>query len=96
MNANYAVQVHSSPRERAAVTDWRTVDFFFDESLVDDPYLYFEALRAECPVLPLEHLGVVAVTGYDEANDVYRDTEWFSSCNSVIGPFATFPVLLEA
>jgi cytochrome P450 len=38
---------------------------------------------------------VIAVSGYDEACDVYRDTESFSSCNSVIGPFATFPVPLE-
>ena len=46
-------------------------------------------------MLPLPHLGVVAVTGYDEASEVYRDTDTFSSCNSVIGPFATFPVPLE-
>jgi cytochrome P450 len=38
---------------------------------------------------------VVAVSGYDEASDIYRDVETFSSCNSVIGPFATFPVPLE-
>jgi cytochrome P450 len=38
---------------------------------------------------------VVAVTGYDETTEVYRDNETFSSCNSVIGPFATFPVPLE-
>ena len=77
------------------MSDWRTTDFFFDESLVEDPYPYFEALRSECPVLPLPHLGVVAVTGYEELNEVYRDNESFSSCNSVIGPFATFPVPLE-
>jgi cytochrome P450 len=77
------------------LSDWQTTDFFFDESLVEDPYPYFEALRSECPVLPLPHLGVVAVTGYEELNEVYRDTESFSSCNSVIGPFATFPVPLE-
>ena len=77
------------------MSDWQTTDFFFDESLVEDPYPYFEALRSECPVLPLPHLGVVAVTGYEELNEVYRDTESFSSCNSVIGPFATFPVPLE-
>ncbi len=75
--------------------DWKTIDFFTDESLVEDPYPYFEQLRATCPVLPLPHLGVVAVTGYDEATEVYRDIETFSSCNSVIGPFATFPVPLE-
>lgn len=78
-----------------SLSDWRTIDFFFDESLVEDPYPYFEALRAEGPVLPLTHLGVVAVTGYDEATAIYRDPETFSSCNSVIGPFAQFPVPLE-
>ena len=75
--------------------DIHSVDYFFDESLIEDPYPYFEALRDEGPVCPLDHLGVVAVTGYDEAHEVYRDTESFSSCNSVIGPFATFPVPLE-
>ena len=77
------------------MSDWKTIDFFTDPSMVDDPYPYFEQLRAECPVLALPHLGVVAVTGYDEATEVYRDTDTFSSCNSVIGPFATFPVPLE-
>jgi cytochrome P450 len=76
-------------------TDWDTIDFFMDESLVEDPYPYFEHLRGICPVARLPHHGVVAVTGYDEATDVYRDVDTFSSCNSVIGPFATFPVPLE-
>ncbi|MGD0391104.1 MAG: cytochrome P450 [Acidimicrobiales bacterium] len=77
------------------MSDWQTTDFFFDESLVEDPYPYFEELRSACPVLPLPHLGVVAVTGYDEAFEVYRNIETFSSCNSVVGPFATFPVPLD-
>jgi cytochrome P450 len=75
--------------------DWTTTDFFNDTSLVEDPYPYFDELRSQCPVLPLPHLGVVAVTGYDEANDVYRDTDSFSSCISVVGPYANFPVPLE-
>jgi len=77
------------------VTDWTTIDFFNDESLLEDPYPYFEELRSQCPVLPLPHLGVVAVTGYEEIHEVYRDTDSFSSCNSVVGPFAAFPVPLE-
>jgi len=77
------------------MSDWTSIDFFNDESLVEDPYPYFDELRAECPVLPIPHLGVVAVTGYEEIHDVYRDTDSFSSCNSVVGPFATFPVPLE-
>jgi len=75
--------------------DWTTTDFFNDESLLEDPYPYFEELRSQCPVLPLPHLGVVAVTGYEEAHEIYRQTDAFSSCNSVVGPFAAFPVPLE-
>jgi cytochrome P450 len=77
------------------LTDWKSIDFFFDESLVEDPYPYFEGLREECPVLPLPQLGVIAVTGYDEVSEVYRDPATYSSCNSVVGPFAAFPVPLE-
>jgi cytochrome P450 len=76
-------------------TDWQTIDFFSDQGLVEDPYAYFDVLREQCPVLPLPHLGVVAVTGYDAASEVYRDPSTFSSCNSVVGPFAPFPVPLE-
>ncbi len=72
-------------------TDFDHIDFFSDASLLDDPYPYFEHLRAKCPVTPLPHHGVMAVSGYDEANYVYFDSDTFSSCNSVIGPFATFP-----
>ena len=75
--------------------DWETIDFFSDPSMVEDPYPYFDYLRAQCPVLPTENLGVVAVSGYEEALEIYLDPETFSSCNSVIGPFATFPVPLE-
>ena len=35
------------------------------------------------------------VTGYDEARAVYTDTDTFSSCNTVTGPFPGFPVPLE-
>lgn len=76
-------------------TDFEQVDFFSDESLNEDPYPYFEHLRSQCPVTPLAHHGVLAVTGYDEASEIYRDPDTFSSCNSVVGPFATFPVPLE-
>ncbi|HEX4127941.1 MAG TPA: cytochrome P450 [Acidimicrobiales bacterium] len=77
------------------MTDWETIDFFSDESLNEDPYPYFDHLRSQCPVLPTDNLGVVAVSGYEEAMEIYLDPETFSSCNSVIGPFASFPVPLE-
>src|ERR1022692_3018188 len=87
--------VQRIPETETDLSDWQTIDFFTDESLVEDPYPYFDQLREACPVLPLPHLGVVAVTGYDELNVVYRDNETFSSCNSVVGPYAVFPVPLE-
>jgi cytochrome P450 len=78
-----------------AVADYDSVDFFMDESLLEDPYPYFDHLRSKCPVLHTASHGVVAITGYEEASAVYLDNRTFSSCNSVVGPFATFPVPLE-
>ena len=77
------------------MTDYDSVDFFADASLLEDPYPYFDHLRSKCPVLPTPHHGVVAVSGYEEASEVYLNPDEFSSCNSVIGPFAAFPVPLE-
>jgi cytochrome P450 len=77
------------------MSDYDTVDFFTDQSLLEDPYPYFEHLRSKCPVVATPHYGVVAVSGYDEATEIYRSLDTFSSCNSVIGPFATFPVPLN-
>jgi cytochrome P450 len=75
--------------------DFDTVDYFMEPSLVDDPFPYFEHLRAKCPVTPLPHHGVVAVTGYDAASEAWRDHETFSSCNAVTGPFPGLPVKPE-
>jgi cytochrome P450 len=77
------------------MTDFDSIDFFRDQRVVDDPYPYFDHLRAECPVRREPHHDVVLVTGYDEALAVYHDMERFSSCNSVTGPFPGFPVPLE-
>lgn len=67
------------------------IDFFTDQSLVEDPYPYFEHLRAQCPVTRTPHHGVVAVTGYDEAVEVYRDHDAYSSANAFLGPFPPLP-----
>jgi cytochrome P450 len=72
------------------VTDFETVDFFTDESLVPDPYPYFDYLRSKCPVAPASPYGVLAITGYEEALAVYKDPA-FSSCVSVAGPFSGMP-----
>ena len=77
------------------MSDFDAVDFFTDESVVADPYPYFDHLRERCPVQREQQRGVMMVTGYDEAISVYHDTANFSSCNSVSGPFPGFPVALE-
>nr|WP_198429158.1 cytochrome P450 [Nocardia bovistercoris] len=71
------------------------MDFFLGQELVDDPYPYFDSLREQCPVTREKHHDVMMVTGYDEALEVYNDTDRFSSCISVTGPFPGFPVPLD-
>lgn len=72
-----------------------SVDFFTDNELLHDPYVYLAELRSQCPLRREKHHDVVMVTGYDEAVAIYNDTERFSSCISVTGPFPGFPVPLE-
>lgn len=77
------------------VNDFQNVDYFLSGELVADPNPYFDALRAQCPVLREKHHDVVMVTGYEEALEVYNSPRTFSSCLSVSGPFPGFPVPLE-
>ncbi|MCY4037809.1 MAG: cytochrome P450 [bacterium] len=77
------------------MTDLESRNFFTDNDLVGNPYQYFDRLRSLCPVHPEPHHDVMMVTGYREADEVYRDTKGFSACNSVTGPFPGFPVPLE-
>jgi len=72
------------------LTDFEDMDFFTDESLVPDPYPYFDRLRSKCPVVQATPFNVLAITGYDEALAVYKDPA-FSSCVSVAGPFSGMP-----
>jgi cytochrome P450 len=76
-------------------SDFDAVDFFRAGPLYQNPYPYYEYLRAHGPVWREPHRGVVMVTGYDEAVQVYHDTESFSNCVAVAGPFARWPVPLE-
>ncbi len=78
---------NASDSRPAEFDQLESADFFTDTALVSDPYQYFDALRARCPVHPVAHPGVVAVTGYDEAVEVYKDGATYSSCNSVGGPY---------
>jgi cytochrome P450 len=71
--------------------EFNTTAFFSDESLLVDPYSYYAEHRSQCPVSFDSQQGILAVTGYDEAMEVYRDVAGFSACNAVIGPFVGLP-----
>jgi cytochrome P450 len=78
------------------MTDLDAVDFFKDQELVNDPYPYYEHMRAKCPVAKTDQYnGLVVVTGYDEVNEIFRDNDTFSSVNSTSGPFLPFADALE-
>lgn len=88
-----------------AVTDFETVNFFRDRTVQDDPYPYFDWVRAQSPVWQEPNYGVYMVTGHAEAKEIYRDPATFpahddpsgtySSCNAVSGPFVKFSVPVE-
>ncbi len=71
--------------------EFAALDFFTDPSLVPDPHPYFDYLRAQGPAVREPHHGVVAVTGYDAALALYKDSESYSSCIAVGGPFPPLP-----
>jgi len=73
------------------MTELTEADYFMDRSLVDDPYPYFEAMRAKGPVTPFPAHNAVAVLGYEEGLAVYRDTDHFSAVTAVTGPLPPLP-----
>ncbi|MCE7798863.1 cytochrome P450 [Sphingobium sufflavum] len=71
------------------------IDFYTDLSLVENPMPYFEAIRKKGAVHRLPNRNVFAVTGYEEAIQVYSDTGNFSSVNAVTGPIPDVPFVPE-
>jgi cytochrome P450 len=76
-------------------TDFDSVDYFTDPSLVPDPHPYYDHVRAKDPVCCPINNGVLAVTGWEAANTVYKDSENYSSCVAVMGPFTPIPFVPE-
>ncbi len=77
------------------MSDFESVDYFTDPSVVQDPHPYFDHVRSRNPVgCPINH-GVLAVTGWDAANAVYKDVDSYSSCIAVGGPFTPLPFVPE-
>ena len=77
------------------MAEFEGVNFFKDRVIHDDPYDYYDWMRAQHPVWKEPHYGVHMVTGYEEALAVYSDPATYSSCNTVAGPFTKFSVPLE-
>ena len=75
--------------------EFEKYDFFRSDRFVNDPYSYFDYLREQSPVLREPHQGIVMVTGYDEALEVYNDPDRFSSCMSTSGPIGGCPIPLK-
>ncbi len=76
-------------------SEFDEIDFFRARDIWQDPYPYFEWVRSHGPVWQEPHRGVFMVTGFEEAMAVYNDHATFSSCNTVAGPFAEWPVPIE-
>ena len=66
-------------------------DYFTDHSILLDPYAYFEALRGQGPVYKLPDRDVMIVTGFEEALEVLKNNEDFSSLITIQGPGLPLP-----
>ena len=82
------------------MNEFEDVNFFTDRSVQDDPYDYFDWVRAQSPVWREPNYGVFVITGHAEAMAVYGDPAVFppdasasgtySSCTAVSGSFVKF------
>ncbi len=77
------------------MTNFDSVDYFTDQSLVPDPHPYFDYLRSQNPTCCPINNGVLAVTGWEPANAVYKNVDSYSSCVAVAGPFTPIPFVPE-
>ncbi|MGA6204101.1 cytochrome P450 [Nocardia testacea] len=73
------------------MNDLASLDYFSDESVAQDPYEYLAHLRSRNPIFREPHHGVMVVTGYREADEIFRNAEAFSACISIGGPFPPLP-----
>lgn len=67
------------------------IDYFTNAEVAADPARYFDYMLANHPVWREEKYGVVIVTGYEEALQVYHQPEVYSSINRTGGPVLDLP-----
>lgn len=68
-----------------------TRDYFTDQSVLLDPYSYFEGIRPNGPVYHEPERGMYYITGHAEAIEVLRNGADFSSSITVSGPLVPLP-----
>lgn len=66
-------------------------DYFTDHSILKDPYRYFEDLYSQCPIHQDKIRDVLFVTGFEEAVEVLRKTDDFSSVMTAVGTGIPLP-----
>jgi cytochrome P450 len=87
------------------MNEFKDVNFFTDRAIQDDPYPYFDWVRAQSPVWREPNYGMYMITGHPEAMAIYTDPAsfppndtpggTFSSCNCVCGSFVKLSVPFE-
>lgn len=70
------------------------IDYFTDAEVAANSVPYFDHMLANHPVWREPKYGVVIVTGYEEALQVYHQPEVYSSINRTGGPVLDLPVEL--
>jgi cytochrome P450 len=72
------------------MTDYSELDYFRDREVALDPWEYYKFLHKDRPIWIEPNYGVALVSGWQEAFDILRQPEFFSSCNIVAGPKPQF------
>jgi cytochrome P450 len=79
----------------ASVSDFESLDWFTDPHVHQDPFPYYEYLRANGPIIRFPRYNVVAVTDYEEILKTYWDNERYSSVIASGGPLPPIPFVPE-
>lgn len=75
--------------------DYDGLDFFTDPAMVENPWPFYDHIRAKNPVHRQQAHNVVLVTGFQEGVKVYSDQDHYSSVNATNGPLPPLPFAPE-
>ena len=75
INHDLAARMQGPWKRLDMTTDFDSVDYFTDPSLVPDPRPYFDHIRSEGPYRAARSQRGFGRTGWETANAVYKDSE---------------------